>query len=375
MELILLAIYSFIVWLIFFKFKLLPWTFVSQIVVITIPIVGIAVLILVLNVVAPSSSDVRVINYVVQVVPQVTGQIVEVPVQDNQEVKKGDVLFRIDSVPFVLRVQQLEAQLANVRGVVGQVGSDLRQAQETTASLRVQLGLAELRVTQYTELVQAGAGDKFALESAQSDVQELRARIAAAEAAEQKLRLRLGTRVGVDQAEVAEILAQLAQARWELGKTTVLASGDGYAINVQIRPGTYAAALPLRPVMTLVEHQQQVYAMYQQNELSMVAPGNEAEFTLRSLPGQLLKARVRDVIWAQGQGQLTPSGELPSQMADLPPGRFAVELEPEDSTVFQAAGARGQGAIYTNHGKLIHLVRKVIIRVSAKLDYLVLKLH
>ncbi len=375
MELLLLAIYSLIVWLIFFKLKLLPWTFVSQVVVITIPIVGLAVLILLLNVVAPSSHDVKVINYVVQVVPQVSGQIVDVPVRDNQEVTKGEVLFRIDSVPFVLKVRRLEAQLANVRGGLGQAGSELKAAQENTASLRIQLGLAELRVRQYTELVQAGAGDKFDLEDAQSSAADLRARIGAAQASEQKVRERLGTRVGGDQAEVAEIQAQLAQARWELEKTTVLAPGDGYAINVQIRPGTYAAALPLRPVMTLVQKEQQVYALFAQNELAFVEPGNEAEFTVRALPGRLMKARVKDVIWAQGQGQLSPSGDLPSTTVELPPGRYAVELEPEDSTIFLAAGARGQGAIYTDQMKIIHLVRKVIIRVGAKIDNLVLKLH
>ena len=84
---------------------------------------------------------------------------------------------------------------------------------------------------------------------------------------------------------------------------------------------------------------------------------------------------MKDIIWAQGQGQSAPSGELPRTTAEIPPGRFAVELEPEDSTIFLAAGARGAGAIYTDSGKLIHLVRKVIVRVSTKLDYLILKLH
>jgi len=62
MEILLLAIYSFFVWLIFFKFKWLPWTFITQVIVVTIPIVALTVLILLLNVVAPSSHDVRVIN-------------------------------------------------------------------------------------------------------------------------------------------------------------------------------------------------------------------------------------------------------------------------------------------------------------------------
>ena len=75
MEALLLAIYSFFVWLIFFKFKWLPWNTISMVIVFTIPIVGLTALILLLNVFAPSSADVRVIKYVVNVVPQVGGRV------------------------------------------------------------------------------------------------------------------------------------------------------------------------------------------------------------------------------------------------------------------------------------------------------------
>ena len=103
MEALLLGIYSFFVWLIFFKFKWLPWNKTAQITVVVIPIVGLTALILMLNVYAPSSSDVRVIKYVVQVVPQVRGRVIDVPVEGNNNVKKGDVLFRIDPTPFELQ--------------------------------------------------------------------------------------------------------------------------------------------------------------------------------------------------------------------------------------------------------------------------------
>ncbi|HEV7365408.1 MAG TPA: biotin/lipoyl-binding protein [Gemmatimonadales bacterium] len=376
MEILLLAIYSGFVWLIFIKLKLLPWTFVSQVIVVTIPIVALTIMILVLNVVAPSSHDVRVINYVVPIVPQVTGQVVEVPVQNNQFVRRGEVLLRLDSVPFVLRVQQLEAQLASTEGGIAQAREELAAAQGSTASLQAQLSLSERRVKQHEELVKAGAGNRFDLESEQSDVEETKARIAAANADEAKVRKRLGTRAGGSQAEIAETRSQLARAHWELSQTTVLAPADGWAINVQVRPGTMAVQLPFKPVMTFVEKEQQVYALFAQNELSKVRPGNEAEISLNTIPGKLIKCKVLWVIWAQGQGQLSPSGELPQpQQRDLPPGPFAVQLEPEDSTVFLAAGARGQGAIYTEHVVPIHLIRKVIVRVSAKLDYLILKLH
>src|SRR5207244_9237522 len=72
-----LPIYSVIVWLIFFKFKLLPWNITSQVVVVTIPIIALTILILFMNICAPSSSDVRAQNYVIPIVPRVTGQVTE----------------------------------------------------------------------------------------------------------------------------------------------------------------------------------------------------------------------------------------------------------------------------------------------------------
>jgi multidrug resistance efflux pump len=276
----------------------------------------------------------------------------------------------------VLKVQQLEAQLASTEGQIAQAREELVGAQGSTASLRAQLALSERRVRQHEELVKAGAGNRFDLEREQADVEEAKAKIAAATADEGKVRKRLGARAGGSQAEIAETRSQLAQARWGLSQTTVLAPADGWAINVQVRPGTMAVQLPFKPVMTFVEKQQQVYALFAQNELSKVKPGNECEISVNTIPGKLIKCKVLWVIWAQGQGQLTVSGELPQdQPQGLPPGRFAAQLEPDDSTIFLAAGARGQGAIYTEHGVPIHLLRKVIVRVSAKLDYLILKLH
>src|SRR5258706_13727743 len=115
MEILLLSIYSFFVWLIFFKFKWLPWNIVSQVIVITIPIIALTVLILVLNIVAPSSHDVRVINYVVPINPPVRGLVIEVPIEPNRPVKKGDVLFRIDPTPYQIAVDTGDANVLALR--------------------------------------------------------------------------------------------------------------------------------------------------------------------------------------------------------------------------------------------------------------------
>src|SRR5512142_259190 len=113
MEILLLGIYSLIVWFIFIKMKWLPWDIGTQLTVVIIPIVGLTAVVLALNVVAPSSADVRVSKSVINVVPQVRGRVIEVPVEPNRLIRKGDVLFRIDPTPYELTVRSLEAQLAS----------------------------------------------------------------------------------------------------------------------------------------------------------------------------------------------------------------------------------------------------------------------
>jgi len=406
MEVLLLGIYSAIVWFIFIKMKWLPWNIGTQVTVVIIPVVALTALILYLNVVAPSSADVRVIKYVVNVVPQVRGRVLEVPVEPNRPVKKGDVLFRIDPTPYEYTVRSLEAQLANasatsreldeqLAGAIGKVAEArgaIVQAEARVREVEPRLELARTRVAQNRELVTTGAGDRFALEKAEADARELEAQLDTARSAtvqaraaevqalagERQVRQRISGKVDNEYAPAAQIRAELENAKWELSQTTVVAPANGYAINVQLRPGSFTTAFPITPAMTFVEDAYQVVALYAQNELTMVEPGNEAEFTLKAHPGRIIKATVDSIVWAQGQGQVPNSTQLPmTGYGPMPPGRFPVKLAvaERDAELFLPAGAVGQGAIYTDHGHAVQILRKVILRVGAKLDYLVLKLH
>ena len=393
MEAILLAIYSFFVWLIFIKLKWLPWNTKTQVTVAIIPIVGMAALILLLNIFAPSSADVRVFKYTVPIVSQVKGRVLEVPVEEgNRLVKKGDVLFRIDPQPYQLAVNQLEAQLAvaeasqreldeQVKGARGAVEQAAARLREVNAKLE----LARLRVAQNRELVATGAGSKFDLEQAETNLRELEGQADSARgsqvqaaASEQQVRQKLGAKANGEFAQVAQIRAQLENARWELEQTTTVSPCECYVINLQLRPGAFVAGIPFNAVMTLVEARGQVVALYYQNELHQVAPGNEAEFTLNTDPGRVIKGKVDSIIWAQGQGQMPQSGTLPmTGVLTQPPGRFAVkfDVEEKDQAQLVAAGAAGSAAIYTERLAAIHILRKVILRVGAYTNYLILKLH
>src|SRR3954466_11725675 len=224
MEVLLLAIYSAIVWFVFIKMKWLPWNTGTQVTVVIIPIVAMAAMILTLNVVAPSSADVRVIKYVVQVIPQVKGRVIEVPVEPNRLVKKGDLLFRIDPTPYQnelaiakakvsvdeAKLEQAGAGLADASAGAREMREQLKAASSQVTSLRPRLELAQLRVGQNRELVATGAGDRFALEQAESNVTELQAQLATATANEAQVTQRISGQVNGEQATVASARAQIA---------------------------------------------------------------------------------------------------------------------------------------------------------------------
>ena len=417
MEILLLGIYSFFVWLVFIKLKLLPWTTPWKVAVAIFPVVAIAALLLLLNVFAPTTTDLQVVKYVVPVVSQVRGRVIEVPVENNRPVRKGDVLFRIDPTPYLNEVHSLEARLAADQAKVGadreklketearltdaksterQLREQLNKATGQIGSLSASLELSRKRVAQNTELVVAGAGNRFDLEHAQTNVKELMSQIASARAAEQEVREKLAGRVNGDLASVAEVKAQIAAAkaqvlvseaqvnttraqldnvRWDLSQTTVVAPGNGTMVNVMLRPGFFVAGMPFNEVMTFVDDEYQIFGLFGQNELHQVDPGNEVEITLDTNPGRVIKAHVDSIIWAQGQAQSQATGDLPRTAFVPPPGRFPVKLvlEERDRALFLAAGARGSAAIYTEHLVIVHIIRKVLLRVASYLDYVIIK--
>jgi multidrug resistance efflux pump len=265
MEVILLLIYGFFAWLVFFKFKWLPWNITTQVITLTIPIIGITVLILFLNIAAPSSADVRVLNYVLPINPRVAGKVIEVPVEPNRPVKKGDVLFRLDPTPFEIQVRAFEAninalkaQLISANANQRNLSQQLKDATSRRGAVTTQLSLARKRMSQFQDLAQTGAGNRFDLEQAQTDVARLQSEVQTADAAVAQVKEKLAAKTpsGV-QDEVAKVLAQIAQAEaqladaaWNLEQTVTYAPADGTVVALALRPGVMTVPFPPVPAMT-----------------------------------------------------------------------------------------------------------------------------
>ncbi len=388
MEVLLLAIYSFFVWLFFIKLKWFPWNIYTQVTAIMLPIIALSAMILYLNIVAPSSHDVRVVNYMVDIVPQVRGRVVEVPVEPNRHILKGEVLFRIDPTNYDLRVKSLEARVPEAKAALisatafqKELYAQLDSARGQSASISAKLELARERVRQMKELSEAGAGTVFAYQEAQTTTSKLESDLTASKALESQISHKLAARtddgqlaeIAKAESELAQLEAKIAEAQWELEQTTVYAPSDGTVVNLQLREGAFTVALPIAPAMTFVEDEQWVIAFYAQNELRKVEDEDDAEIYLHTYPNQIIKCKVHSIIWASGQGQLPIAGMIPEDPSG--PSRFPVRLMPEDEELFLASGARGGGAIYTDSGQMFHVVRKVILRIGTKLDWFILKLH
>ncbi|WP_343318143.1 HlyD family secretion protein [Sphingobacterium multivorum] len=382
---LLIGIYAGICWLLIKKLKLIPWNFNTQVVVYSLPIFGSIALILSLNYFCPITSDVKVANRSVDITTQTLGKVKKVYVKTNQEVKKGDTLFTIDPVPYEQEIKSLEAQLSNMKSTVSSYNSDIDASRKNMLSLQSQLDLSNKRIKQYQELVAAGAANKFDLEQAVATSQDLQSRISAAQAQKSSLEAKYQSTHNGENSSIAELRAKLDQAKWNLSQTVVLAPTDGLIPNVQLNEGAMMA--PFKSAFVLIQKQQSIIAFFSQNELETVKNGNEVELALKTAPGKVVKAKLEYVVDATSQGIMNNAGGMlggnattagiPETARQVPEidGKLIAKFVLDENEQPLTVGARGTAVIYSDHIKPLHLIRKVMVRVSSKINYLIPKLH
>ena len=251
------------------------------------------------------------------------------------------------------------------------------QAAESEAVSRAQLDAARRQVeTLEAQLDAVNAeleNSRLALNSGSDRIRQARDQVDQARANEQSARLAYEAEIGGVNPAIKQVLADLETARLNLEWTTVRAPVDGYAVNLQLRPGFRVAALPMSPVMSLVDTERKVLAgLIRQTQARWIQPGQEAEVVLDLYPGKTFSATVDYLIKAQGQGQMTPSGQLPVGNPTEGNAPFFVRLEMQDfpDDLDLLVGAGGSVAIYTEYGTATHLIRRVMMRMQSWLNYI-----
>jgi len=244
----------------------------------------------------PRTDDATARANVVGIAPRVSGQTIKLNVQDNQAVKKGDVLFEIDPEDYRLVLQKAKAELATV-------DQQLAQAQDTLHRLE--------------PLLPHGFTTADAVDKARTAVTTL-------------------------QAQREGAIATINLEELHLSYCKVIAPFDGRVINLNISAGAHVTAGV--PVFSLLDTSKwYVIANFREAEIRHMAPGSQAIVYLSSAPNQRFRGKVQGIGWAvkpEGEVDLPASG-VPYVKRELNWVRVAqrfpvrVEVENPDQDLFR----------------------------------------
>jgi multidrug resistance efflux pump len=301
-------LYSVLVWLIFFRFKLLPWNWPWRIVAALLGCFLIAFFLGLLNTLTPAGRF-AVVGRVVEVTPNVSGTVTSVTAETNVLVKKGAILFQIDPAPYEAKVKQLEAAVADARQKAEQLKAQVDLAVADVKGLASQLGYAEERRDNLAKLSRAGTTSQFTLQDAVSRADMLAAQLQGAKAREINARLALGSQIGGENTGVAQLLAQIENARWELDQTTVRATDDGYVTGLALAAGN--RALPMRGALSFILADEiAIVGVFDQNGYQSIKQGASVKLVFANRPGEVYDSKIAVVLRGIGQGQSAVSGTL-----------------------------------------------------------------
>ena len=309
---VLVILYSMLMFIVFkvLKVPLNKWTGTTAVLG---GVVSIGFLLLMMGMYHPFTKEARIYTLTTPVLPTVKGRVTEVNVKTGDRVKAGDTLFHIDPEPFQYEVDRLAAELT----------------------------LAESNLADAEELLLKQFASPKDVERAQASVDSL--------------------------------VAQLANARFNLSETDVRAESDGYMAQVRLRPGALAVPMPMEPLMTFVNDKDRfLLGGFSQNPIQNIKPGFKAEVIFIALPGKVFTGSVVGMSEIMGQGQLLPDDRLISVTGVTPPGRVLVRIELEDdlSSYQLPAGVKAYVAVYSETWKPVAIIRQVILRIMSWENYL-----
>ena len=373
--LLLTAIAGIVVWLVFFKFRWLRFSYAWAFVLSFFFLHLLLVFLIGLRFVAPYTTDAKMVQHTIQLIPRLPEPtlVTAVLVEPNVPIKKGQPLFQFDRRPYEDKVRQLEAELAAARQNVSVLKAERDAAAAKVSKARAELLYDETEYQRQQKLVPQRASSVEDLQKAEARAKIGRAAVTVAQAEYERARLKYGSQIDGVNTTVAQVEAELAQARYYLDNTTMTAPADGYIINLQVRPGMVSGIVRFGAIASfIVEDGRYLLGTYYQEQLKYVKSGQLVEVAIDLYPGQIFKGKVDSIWWASGEGQLLPSGQLPvfNPPPEEPQGGFAVKiyLDGEDQQKFPI-GAQGAAAIYTGGGPFA-MLRRIVIRTYSWLNYL-----
>jgi membrane fusion protein (multidrug efflux system) len=245
--------------------------------------------------------------------PSVSGRVIELDVHENEKVRRGQVLFKLDPRDFQTAVEQANAALASARLQVQSLKAAYAQQTVTLKDAQNTVTYADHEAEREQTLANAGVASRQQLDQARHAADQARAQAAAARQQVAAALANLGGQPDrpVDQHPmVQQAMAQLDKARLALSYTVVVAAQDGTVTKVdQLQVGSYVNAA--QTLFWLVSGKPWVDANFKENQLTRMRLGQAAQVRIDAFPGKTFAAHVAS--FSPGTGE--SFSVLPAQNA------------------------------------------------------------
>ena len=323
---------------------------------------------------APWTDQARVQTYVIPIVSQVSGRVIEVNVNQNQAVKPGDVLFKIDPADYELAVENAETALELAGQEIGAGTASVTSAQAGVVVAETQLDYVKAQSARVFELEEQELFSRSEGDKARAAVQAAQAVLVNAQAVLDKARQALG-KAGKENPRFRSALADLKKTQLDLGRTTTLAPSLGGITNLQIEIGHYANAGS--PVMTFIEAGNAwIRADFRENNIGNIKPGDAVDIVLDVAPGKIYKGKVSSVGFAVDSSASGEAGELASVssrsgwLRDAQRFPVIIRFDDDSSKGLRRVGGQVDVLVYTGDNKIINTLGRWWIRALSWLSYI-----
>ena len=323
---------------------------------------------------APWTDQARVQTYVVPVVSQVSGKVIEVNVSQDQAVKPGDVLFRIDPTDYELAVEDAASDLELAGQEIGAGTASVTSAQAGVVVAETQLEYVEAQSARVFELEEQNLYARSEGDKARAAVQAAQAVVVDAHAALDKAKKSLG-KAGEENPRFRSALAALKKAQLDLERTTTLAPALGGITNLQIEAGHYANAGS--PVMTFIEADNAwIRADFRENNIGNMKVGNAVDIVLDVAPGKVFTGVVSSIGFAVDSSASGDVGELASVdsrsgwLRDAQRFPVIIRFDGEGTKGFRRVGGQADVLVYTGDNRIINTLGGWWIRTMSWLSYI-----
>lgn len=249
----------------------------------------------------------------VAVSADVAGRIVEVVVRENQAVRAGDLLFRIDPQPYRIAVAQADASIANAQVGVATLAANFQGTGADIAAARDAIQSAQEDYARQSALMKRGFTTRARLEQSQHSLEQARARLGNAQATAAEARAKLGTGAAVpgQNPAIAAATVQRNKAALDLSRTAVRAPVAGTVSQADRLQVGQMMVSGLPAVSIVASGRSWVEANFKETDLAKMRVGQPAEVSFDAYPGLKLKAHVASI----GAGTGSEFSVLPAQNA------------------------------------------------------------